>query len=93
MTAASLRHDAFVYESDTDFVARMAPFVTRALEAGKAAVAVTTPSNCALLREALGAPAERVSFVHCDNWYQRPIAGYHRMLRTHERAGVATSPS
>jgi anti-sigma regulatory factor (Ser/Thr protein kinase) len=91
MTATGLRHDAFVYDSDAGFVERMTPFVIDALDAGEAAVAVTTPGNCALLREALGASAERVSFVHSDDWYQRPIttiAGYDRTLRTHEQAGA-----
>jgi len=88
---ALLRHDAFVYDSDTDFVDRMAPFLRAGLDDGESAVAVTTPANCALLREALGPAGERVSFVDRDRWYDRPakvIAGYDKTLRDSLRAGA-----
>jgi anti-sigma regulatory factor (Ser/Thr protein kinase) len=91
MAATLLRHDAFVYDSETQFADRMVPFIGAGLEQGEAAVAVTTPANCNLLREALGAASERVLFVDRDQWYDRParvIAGYDRTLRESALAGV-----
>jgi anti-sigma regulatory factor (Ser/Thr protein kinase) len=57
-----------------------------------AAVAVTTRANCALLREALGAASEHVSFVDRDEWYVRPanvIAGYDKTLRERLLGGAS----
>ena len=91
MTFTSLRHDAFVYESDDEFVAGMAPFVRSGLEDGEAVVAVTTLRNGAGLRDALGSDAEGVTFIDRDEWYVRPaqvIAGYDRTLRDRLRAGA-----
>ncbi len=90
-TASGLRHDAFLYESDDAFGERMVPFITDGLEAGDATVAVTTRQNISLLRGALGAEGERVSFLDRDEWYSRPakvIAGYDKTLRDLLRAGA-----
>jgi anti-sigma regulatory factor (Ser/Thr protein kinase) len=87
----TLRHDAFVYESDDVFAARMVPFLTDGLEAGDASVAVTTRANLDLLRNALGDAGEHVSFLDRDEWYSRPakaIAGYDQTLRLHLGAGA-----
>jgi MEDS: MEthanogen/methylotroph, DcmR Sensory domain len=87
----SLRHDAFVYESDDVFAARMVPFLSDGLEAGDATVAVTTRANISLLRDAFGDAGERVSFLDRDEWYSRPakvIAGYDQTLRFHLAAGA-----
>jgi anti-sigma regulatory factor (Ser/Thr protein kinase) len=91
LSITSLRHDAFVYESDDEFVGHMVPFVAGGLQEGEAVVAVTTVRNAALLREALGGDAERVSFVDRDKWYVRPaqaIASYDKTLRQHLDAGA-----
>ncbi|HEX7297448.1 MAG TPA: sensor histidine kinase [Solirubrobacteraceae bacterium] len=84
MSVSSLRHDAFVYDSDEDFVARIAPFVEDGLEAGDAAVVVATRHNCRLLRDALDGGSSQVTFVDRDEFYLRPaavIAGYDKTLR------------
>jgi anti-sigma regulatory factor (Ser/Thr protein kinase) len=91
MSLATLRHDAFVYESDDEFVERMVPFVQAGLAEGEAVVAVTTLRNGAVLREALGSDAEGVTFKDRDEWYVRPaqvIAGYDKTLRDRLRAGA-----
>jgi anti-sigma regulatory factor (Ser/Thr protein kinase) len=91
VSVTSLRHDAFVYESDDAFVDRMVPFVEWGLRQGEAVVAVTTLRNGALLRDALGAGADGVSFVDRDKWYVRPaqvIAGYDETLRDCLRGGA-----
>ena len=53
MNTTSLRHEAFVYDSDDEFVGRMASFLEDGLAEGAAAVAVTTRANWASLREKL----------------------------------------
>jgi anti-sigma regulatory factor (Ser/Thr protein kinase) len=81
---ARLRHDAFVYGSETEFAERMVPFLEAGLEQDESTVAVTTRENCTILRDALGRASERVSFVDRDEWYVRPanvIAGYDKTLR------------
>lgn len=85
-------HEAFVYESDPVFAGAMAPFLREGLRAGEGAMAVTTPANVALLREALGRrDAEQVEFVDAGSWYRRPattIAAYRRALDEQLAAGA-----
>jgi anti-sigma regulatory factor (Ser/Thr protein kinase) len=91
LSVSGLRHNAFIYDSDEEFVGRMATFLEDGLEEGASTVAVTTRSNCALLRDALGAASDHVAFVDRDAWYVRPattIATYHARLREFERAGA-----
>lgn len=57
------RHEAFVYASDADFVRHAATFVHEGLAAGDNIVAVLPPWRIAILREALGAAGEQVTFV------------------------------
>jgi anti-sigma regulatory factor (Ser/Thr protein kinase) len=89
-----LRHNAFVYDSDDDFVGRMATFLETGLAEGASALAITTRSNCALLRDALGPRSEQVGFLDRDAWYVRPattIAAYDRTLRDLERGGAPST--
>jgi AcrR family transcriptional regulator len=67
-------HEAFIYSSDDEFVAALAPFLGEAVEAGDTAVAVTTPARFGLLREALAGDAASISFFDSAEWYQRPGA-------------------
>jgi len=71
-TMSNLRHDALVYGCDDEFVVRVTPFLRAGLAEGSPALAVTTPDRWALLRKALGAAAERVSFTDRDDWYVSP---------------------
>lgn len=83
-TVAGLRHDAFVYDADDEFVRQMAGFLRAGFAEGAAAVTVTTQRNWGLLRDALGPASDRVSFTDRDDWYRRPagtIAGYGATLR------------
>lgn len=45
LSGTTLRHDAFVYESDEEFADRMTPFAVAGLRDGEAVVAVTTAHN------------------------------------------------
>jgi anti-sigma regulatory factor (Ser/Thr protein kinase) len=94
MAVSGLRHNAFVYDSDDEFVGRMAPFLEAGFEEGASTLAVTSRSNCALLRHALGAASERVAFIDRDVWYVRPastIAAYHATLSDLVRGGAPST--
>jgi anti-sigma regulatory factor (Ser/Thr protein kinase) len=77
-----LRHNAFVYESSDEYVARAVPFLNEGLEAGEGAVVAHTKSGLAVMREALGVNAARVTFVDVSAAYTRPartLAAYHKV--------------
>jgi AcrR family transcriptional regulator len=78
-----LVHEALVYGSDEEFLARLVPFLRDGVAAGQPAIAVVTPKKIALLREALGQDAQRVSFTDASTQYRRPahaLAEYRRQL-------------
>jgi hypothetical protein len=77
-------HGFFVYDNDADFVDRIAPFAGSAATDGAAVLAVLTDKKWELLREALGACAERVRRCERDALYRRPqdaLAEYDGILR------------
>lgn len=78
-----LIHEALVYSSDEEFLARVVPFLHDGISAGQPAIVVLTPKKVALLREALGQDAQGVSFVDAGTHYRRPahaLAEYRRQL-------------
>jgi anti-sigma regulatory factor (Ser/Thr protein kinase) len=78
----ALRHNAFVYESHDDYVARAVPFLRGGLAAGEGAIVAHTKPGIAMMREALGADAANVTFVDVGSSYTRParaLAAYHRV--------------
>jgi anti-sigma regulatory factor (Ser/Thr protein kinase) len=86
-----LRHDAFVYGSDDEFATRMCRFLEEGMADGAAAVAVTTPSNWAVLREALGGRGAGVHFTDRDSFYTSPpraLAMHDATLRHHLGKGA-----
>jgi anti-sigma regulatory factor (Ser/Thr protein kinase) len=73
MTAdPALRHNAFIYESDDAYVARSVAFLREGLEAGQGCLVGNTRDGLAKMREALGADADRVSFLDVSFTYTRP---------------------
>src|ERR1700761_1520779 len=76
----ALRHNAFVYESDDEYVARAVPFLREGLRAGEGAIVAHTRPGLAMMREALGPAASDVTFVDVGSVYTRPartLASYH----------------
>jgi anti-sigma regulatory factor (Ser/Thr protein kinase) len=76
----ALRHDAFVYESDDEYVSRSAAFLRAGLDAGEGAIVGNSREGLAKMREALGPDAERVAFLDLSATYIRPartIASYY----------------
>lgn len=68
----SLRHHAFVYESDDEYVAGTVGFLKDGLDAGEAAMVGNTRDGLAVMRDALGPDADRVAFVDVSAVYTRP---------------------
>ncbi|WP_106397247.1 anti-sigma factor RsbA family regulatory protein [Actinocorallia populi] len=84
-----LAHHVLIYDTDEQFLAATLPFCRDGLERGEAVLAVTTPANVTLLREALGRDAERVEFASASGWYRTPgrtLAAYHRYVQDREDA-------
>jgi anti-sigma regulatory factor (Ser/Thr protein kinase) len=78
----ALRHNAFVYESHDQYVARAVPFLKEGLEIGEGAIVAHTRPGMAVMREALGADARHVTFVDVSSSYTRParaLAAYHKV--------------
>lgn len=70
---ARFDHDAFVYDSDDDYIASLAPMIVAALERGDDVHAVVPPRNEELLQRALPpSAAAQVKFVDAREWYRRP---------------------
>ncbi|HEY4428260.1 MAG TPA: sensor histidine kinase [Solirubrobacteraceae bacterium] len=76
-----LRHHGFIYESDDEYVARSVGFLEEGLEAGEACLVGNTRDGNAIMREALGENAERVTFYDVGSLYTRPA----RSLATYNR--------
>jgi anti-sigma regulatory factor (Ser/Thr protein kinase) len=79
MRSEQLRHGAFAYEGDDEYVARSLPFLKEGLEAGEGCIVAHNREGLAVMRDALGRDAERVSFVDVGAVYTRParaIAAY-----------------
>lgn len=78
-----LRHNAFVYASQDEYVARSVTFLKDGLEAGEGAIVAHTRPGLAAMREALGSDAEAVRFVDVSSTYTRPartLAAYHKVF-------------
>jgi anti-sigma regulatory factor (Ser/Thr protein kinase) len=76
----ALRHNAFVYETDEEYVARCAAFLRDGLEAGEAGIVANTRDGIAMMRDALGTDADGVAFLDVSATYTRPartVAAYY----------------
>jgi anti-sigma regulatory factor (Ser/Thr protein kinase) len=76
----ALRHNAFVYESQDEYLACAVPFLQDGLRAGEGAIVAHTRPGLAIMREALGSAASDVTFVDVGSVYTRPartLATYH----------------
>jgi anti-sigma regulatory factor (Ser/Thr protein kinase) len=76
----ALRHGAFVYDADDEYVARSVPFIKEGLEAGEGCIVGHSRSGIAMMRDALGPDADQVTFVDLASTYTRParaVAAYY----------------
>lgn len=79
-----LEHDLFPYGTDTQLVEGIVPFLREGLDNGEPEIVTATPRDAGLLRDGLGADADRVQVIDSDAWYVRPaaaIADYDAVLR------------
>jgi anti-sigma regulatory factor (Ser/Thr protein kinase) len=79
-SAATLRHHAFVYDSDDEYVVRSVAFLKEGLEAGEGCIVGNTRDGLARMRDALGPDADRVAFFDVSSTYTRPahaVAAYY----------------
>jgi anti-sigma regulatory factor (Ser/Thr protein kinase) len=77
-----LRHNALVYESQDEYLARAVPFLKEGIEAGEGAIVAHTKPGLAMMREELGPYAAQVTFVDVSSAYTRPaqtLAAYHKV--------------
>jgi anti-sigma regulatory factor (Ser/Thr protein kinase) len=77
---AALRHSAFVYEAEDEYVTRSVAFLRDGLNAREACIVAHSRDWIAVMRDALGPDAERVSFVDVGATYTRParaVAAYY----------------
>lgn len=75
-----LRHNAFVYRSEDEYLACSVAFLREGLEAGEGGIVANTRPGLAAMRGALGSDAARVTFVNVAAAYTRPahtLASYH----------------
>ena len=82
--ADTLRHHAFVFESDDEYVARSVAFLKEGLEAGEGAIVGNARGGLAMMRDALGPDADRVAFFDVSATYTRPahaVAAYYGTFR------------
>src|SRR5262245_24841335 len=78
--ARGLRHNALVYSSQDEYLARALPFLRAGIEAGEGAIVAHTKSGLAMMRDALGPYAEDVTFFDVSAAYTRPartLASFH----------------
>ena len=78
----ALRHNALVYETSDEYLAQAVPFLRAGIEADEGAIVANTKPGLAMMREALGDDAARVTFVDVGGAYTRPaqtLAAYHKV--------------
>jgi anti-sigma regulatory factor (Ser/Thr protein kinase) len=87
-----LRHNAFIYESDDEYLARSVAFLREGLEAGEGGIVGNTRDGLAKMRDALAPDADRVTFLDVSSTYTRParaLAAYHGTFLEHLRTAPA----
>ena len=82
---ATLRHSAFVYEADDEYVARSVAFLKDGLEAGEGCIFAQTRDRIAMMRDALGPDADRVAFVDVSSDLHAACARRGGLLRNVSR--------
>jgi anti-sigma regulatory factor (Ser/Thr protein kinase) len=88
LSKSTFRHNACVYDSDSDYVARSVDFLRAGLQAGEGGLVAAPRDRLALIREGFGDLPEEVVLldpVSSDNRPARVIAAYYAALLDHLR--------
>ena len=70
--STTLQHEAMFYSDTETFLAGIVPFLQEGLDLGEPALVALLPEKIALVREALGADADRVTFADMLTLGQNP---------------------
>jgi transcriptional regulator with XRE-family HTH domain len=87
-----LEHLLLTYGSDEEYLAVTIPYIAVGLERSEAVLVVTTPTQIALVREALGERSEHVEFADSTEWYRTlsgALNGYRAFVKQKFEAGMA----
>jgi anti-sigma regulatory factor (Ser/Thr protein kinase) len=85
-----LRHEAFLYASDAEYMAGATAFVHGGLASDEVVVVAVTPDRTELLRDALGSTAELVHWADVTAVGRNParlIAAWHQFIDDNVRPG------
>jgi anti-sigma regulatory factor (Ser/Thr protein kinase) len=88
LSKSTFRHNALVYDSDDDYVARSVDFLRAGVEAGEGGVVAAPRDRLALIREGFDALPEEVVLLDAASSENRParvIAAYYAALVDHLR--------
>src|SRR5919197_1420125 len=92
-TAGGFAHQALIYASSEEFLSSAVPFIQSGLVESACVFVMTDPRKLALLKDALGDTAERVSFEDNASWYDHPARALSAPYRAHwERQGAEGGP-
>jgi CheY-like chemotaxis protein len=72
------RHEALVYSSPDELAAGALPFLRQGLANGDHLLVILTEAGRAVVEDALGDGAARVTFIDADEWYQSPELAFDR---------------
>jgi transcriptional regulator with XRE-family HTH domain len=78
ITPHLLEHRALRYGSDEEFLAAAVPFLADGMERAHSLLAVTTPTQIGLLRDALNDRSTSVEFADSEDWYSTPTEALNR---------------
>jgi transcriptional regulator with XRE-family HTH domain len=87
-----LEHRVLIHGSDEELVAGTVPFMAEGMAQSQALLAVTTPAQTGVLRDALGDDSRHVEFADSGDWYRSPRAaldGYRAFVNQKREAGAA----
>lgn len=85
-----LRHEAFLYASDAEYLAGAMAFVHEGLASDEVVVVAVAPDRSDLLRDALGTTADLVHWADVTTVGRNParlIAAWHQFIDDHVRPG------
>jgi transcriptional regulator with XRE-family HTH domain len=86
-----LEHRVLTYGSDEEFLDGTFPFIAEGIERSDCLLAVTTPAQIGLLRDALGDRSEHIEFADSAKWYSSPNAalnGYRAFVKERSEVGA-----
>jgi transcriptional regulator with XRE-family HTH domain len=84
-------HRLLTYGSDEEYLEAAIPYITDGLERSECLLVVTTPTQTALVRDALDVRAEHVEFADSAGWYSSlsgALNRYHAFVKEKYEAGA-----